>query len=644
MAGRIVGEDIEAVRERSRIEDVIGAHVTLRRAGADLVGLCPFHDEKTPSLHVTPARGFYYCFGCGAGGNVFDFLMRVDNLGFAEAVQALADKAGIQLRYEETGPGGTSPERAAPGLRSRILAANQAAAEFFAAQLLTPDALPARQMLDARGFDQDACARFGVGYAPRGGHDLQAALSKRGFRDDELTKANLIRDNGRWDVFQGRVIWPIRDSGGAVLGFGARRLFDDDRMPGKYINTSETPVYKKSSVLYGLDLARVEIGKQGKAVVMEGYTDVMAAHLSGVTTAVASCGTAFGEDHARLLQRLIGAGGERAGEIVFFFDGDAAGQAAALKAFKLSDQFSARTYVATPPDGLDPCDLRLQRGDAAVRDVEGQRIPLPVFVMRAVVNRFDLDRSDGRLAAVRAVASEVLAGVRDRAQVDGYVQDLARFLVGGMEMDEVRGIVRDTLRQLRRGGPDGGRPPGPRPGGALVARAGDALLEASDQAQPLLVMPWPNAADPTLSTERWTCAFMLQCPTYFTTDWNGLTLLDFQHPAYRAIFEIVRTLPFTPAGWAETVYEATTDQTVRRLELELLVIAPLRTPDEDYVNAYTARLQLARLTREIADLKSRLQRMNPLAGGGDHQSLFAELLTMEQQRRDLQRISLGLAE
>ena len=629
MAGRILTEDIETVRERARIEDVIGAHLTLRRAGADLVGLCPFHDEKTPSLHVTPARGFYYCFGCGVGGNVFDFVMRIDNLSFAEAVQQLADKAGVHLRYDDAGSGGAPA--APPGQRARLLAANQATAEFYAAALTTPEAITARQMLDGRGFDQAACARFGVGYAPRGGRELQAHLSGLGFRDDELVKANLIRENGRWDVFQGRVIWPIRDSGGSVLGFGARRLYDDDRLPAKYINTAETPVYKKSSVLYGLDLARAEIGKQAKCVVMEGYTDVMAAHLSGIPTAVASCGTAFGEEHARLLQRLIGAGGSQQGEIVFFFDGDAAGQAAALKAFRLSDQFAARTYVATPPDGLDPCDLRLQRGEAAVRDVEAQRVALPSFVMRAVVAGFDLDRSDGRLAAVRAVAGEVLAGVRDSEQRLGYVGDLARLV--GMDEDAVRRVVREELRKAR---PSGRESRGA--GESLVAGDGDGA------AQPVLVMPWPEPSEPRLAAERAVCLLMLQYPTYFSVDWNGLSLRDFQHPAYRAVFEAVRSLTFEPAGWAEAVQQATPDATVRRLEVSLLVEAPLRDPDERYVTAYTSRLKLTRLTADIDTLKSRLQRTNPVDQPEEHQRMFAELVEQERLRRELQQLSLGVSE
>ncbi len=399
MPGLINEEDLATVRERSRIEDVVGSYVTLRRGGGgSLVGLCPFHDEKTPSFHVTPARGFFHCFGCGEGGDVISFVQKINHVSFAEAVEFLADRVGVQLRFSDGGG-----ERMEPGLRLRVLEANRLAAEFYAGHLMSGTGLPGRQFLDGRGFDREAAEHFGIGFAPTGGRDLSQHLKAQGFSDAELVKAGLVRENG-WDFFQGRLLWPIRDAGRSVLGFGARRIFDDDRMPAKYLNTPETIVYKKSGVLYGLDLARGSIARKSQAVVVEGYTDVMACHLAGVDTAVASCGTAFGDEHARLLQRLLGTGDVAGGEVVFTFDGDAAGQTAALKVFKGDQNFLAQTYVAVEPGGLDPCDLRLQSGDAALRELVGRRVPLYRFVMRNVVSGFDLDRVDGRMAALRACA------------------------------------------------------------------------------------------------------------------------------------------------------------------------------------------------------------------------------------------------
>ncbi len=466
MAGRINAEDIAAVRDRARIEEIVGSYVTLRSAGGTMKGLCPFHDEKTPSFQVTPSRGYWYCFGaCAEGGDVIDFMRKIDNLTFVEAVERLADRVGIQLRY--TDDAGTRPE---PGARIRMAEALRLAAEFFAEQLGSLDAVVARQFLNERGFDREVAERFGVGFAPRDGRALLQHLRGRGFRDVELVSAGLARESG-WDFFQGRVMWPIRDSGRQVVGFGARRLFEDDRMPAKYINTPETLLYKKSHVLYGLDLARTSISKKSQAVVVEGYTDVMAAHLSGVDTAVASCGTAFGDDHARLLRRLMGNHDAFHGEVIFTFDGDEAGQAAAMKVFAGDQNFVTQTYVAIEPTGLDPCDLRLQRGEAAVRELVARRVPLYRFVMNNVLKQHDLDRADGRLAALRA-AAPLVASIRDNALVSGYARELAGLL--GMDLEEVRAeVMRAAAKSGRR--PATGRPTTADPHSAAVPEASPAL-------------------------------------------------------------------------------------------------------------------------------------------------------------------------
>ncbi len=621
MAGRINDEDIALVRERARIDDVVSSHVTLKPAGGgSLKGLCPFHDEKTPSFQVTPARGFYYCFGCGEGGDSITFLQKVSNLSFTEAVQQLADRTGVQLRISDDGG-----PRHEPGLRVRIMEANSAASEFYSRQLLAPGALAARQMLDGRGFDRAAAEHFGVGYAPRGGRDLKNHLNRLGFKDAELVKAGLTREHGH-DFFQGRVLWPIRDSGSAVLGFGARKLFDDDRMPAKYLNTPETPVYKKSHVLYGLDLARRQIGKKSQAVVVEGYTDVMAAHLSGVDTAVASCGTAFGDDHARMLQRLMGNQGAFSGEVIFTFDGDQAGQNAALKVFSGDQNFIAQTYVAIEPSGLDPCDLRLQQGEAAVRELVGRRVPLYRFVMENTLKGYDLDRVDGRLQALRA-AAPLVSSIRDTSLVNGYLRELASML--GMDVDEVRSEVTRAARRKANGKSE------PRHRTPVV----DEPVEP--QSQPAQGLPWPDPADRALGVERGTLKLMLQHPTLFDTAWDGVQPDDFTHPAYRAVFESILRVPWQPDRWADKVQEATTDEVARQLEIALLVEPVLRTPDEAYATSYAARVQLPRIDRDIKDLKSRLQRTNPVDQASEHKQMFSALLELEVRRKQLQLVSLG---
>jgi len=458
VAGLIRQSDIDEVRSRTNIADIVGDYVTLKSAGVgSMKGLCPFHEERSPSFHVRPQVGFYHCFGCGEGGNVFTFLQRMDHVSFKEAVERLAAKIGYELHYED---GAAATDH---GNRSRILAANQAAADFFVAQLATTEAEPGRRFLGERGFDQSAAERFGIGFAPRGGV-LAKHLKSQGFSEEELVTAGLLGRGDRGDVydrFRGRLVWPIRDVTGQTLGFGARKLLDDDNGP-KYLNTPETPVYHKSQVLYGLDLAKRDIARGRQVVVVEGYTDVMACHLAGVTTAVATCGTAFGLDHIKIVRRLIGdvdnADTTGTGEIVFTFDPDEAGQKAASRAFAEEQRFAAQTFVAVAPDGLDPCDLRLAKGDDAIRLLVSSRKPMFEFMIRRVIASHDLETVEGRVAALRA-AAPVVAGIRDQALSVGYIRNLAGWL--GMDPSEVQRAVAPARTSLRTAQPPSEPPSGP---------------------------------------------------------------------------------------------------------------------------------------------------------------------------------------
>ncbi len=439
MAGLIRRSDIDEVRARINLADIVGDYVTLKSAGVgSMKGLCPFHEERSPSFHVRPQVGFYHCFGCGEGGDVFTFLQKMDHVTFSEAVERMAARIGYELHYED---GGQASDH---GNRARILAANQSAAQFYVAQLTMPEAQPGRTFLGERGFDPSAAERFGVGFAPRGGV-LGKHLTTLGYTDEELVTAGLLGRGDHGDVydrFRGRLVWPIRDVTGQTLGFGARKLLDDDHGP-KYLNTAETPVYHKSQVLYGLDLARKDIARGRQVVVVEGYTDVMACHLAGVTTAVATCGTAFGVDHIKMIRRVMGDVDNRdstgTGEVIFTFDPDDAGQKAASRAFAEEQRFAAQTFVAVAPDGLDPCDLRLARGDDAVRRLIKTRKPMFEFMIRRVLTAHDLETVEGRVAALRASAP-VVAGIRDQALSVGYVRELAGWL--GLDPSEVGRAVK----------------------------------------------------------------------------------------------------------------------------------------------------------------------------------------------------------
>ncbi|BBH16064.1 DNA primase [Nocardioides baekrokdamisoli] len=610
MAGRILDSSIQEVREKAKIEDIVSQYVTLRNGGGgSLKGLCPFHDEKSPSFHVTPSRGYFHCFGCGEGGDVIAFVMKIDALNFGETVERLADKVGVQLKREE---GGEPQGPRGPG-RGKLVEANKLAWEFYAEQLNSADASVARKFLSDRDFDRTVAEQFGLGFAPTDGKSLHKHLRARGFSDEELVVAGLCRQNG-WDVFQSRLLWPIREAGGDVLGFGARKLFDDDRMAGKYVNTAETPIYKKSHVLYGIDMARKPMRETGQAVIVEGYTDVMACHLSGVTTAVASCGTSFTSDHGQIVRRFIADFKGSHGEVIFTFDGDKAGQAAAMKVFNEDQSFSSQTYVVVAPDGMDPCDLRLREGETAVRDLIAARKPLYEFVLRNLVGAYDLNRADSRVDALREGA-RLVASVRDASKVGAFTRELASLV--GVDIDEARRAVGAAARRAK-------------PGETPAAAQGTGRES-------------PSLRDPRYAYERETLKVLLQHPLVVGRTTHDLSGVDFTHPGYRAVWERVEELGGLSAGSADASWvprlSDVPNPALRSLIGELAVdpMPVVGTPDEAYVLNWTARLQELTIQRQIEDVRSRLQR----AEGDAVEGLFEELNQLERRRRSMRDRLVG---
>ena len=531
---RIRQADVEEVKARTNIADVIGERVALKPAGiGSMKGLCPFHDEKSPSFHVRPQHGYYHCFGCGESGDVYSFLREMDHMTFTEAVERLAARVGMTLHYEEGG--GPAPET---GGRARLLAVNQAAADYFRAQLGTPEADAARRFLGERGFDPAAAAHFGVGYAPQGWDHMLTALTGQGFSREEMIGAGVVSQNQRggvYDRFRGRVIWPIRDVTGQTIGFGARRLYDDDKGP-KYLNTPETPVYKKTQVLYGLDLAKRDIsrGDPKRVVIVEGYTDVMACHLAGVTTAIATCGTAFGSEHVTVLRRVMGDDSTN-GEVIFTFDPDEAGQKAAVRAFAEEKRFNAQSYVAVSPGGLDPCDLRLQRGDAAVQSLIDQKKPMFEFMIDRRIRGFDLATVEGRVGALRSGAP-IVAEIRDRLLRPGYERVLALRL--GMDPNDVH---REVEQAARGAGQQQRRTP-----------AAEQEPEVAAPAVSLQTLP----RTPQNARERDALTGFLQYghrvdPALFAR----ALAVPFHHPALEGVRAALEAVDRTKPGWAMTVVE-----------------------------------------------------------------------------------------
>jgi len=713
VAGRIRDEDIALVREQSPIAEVIGEYLQLRNAGGgSLKGLCPFHDEKTPSFNVTPARGLWYCFSCADGGDVIRFVEKVDNLSFPEAVERLAARAGFELTYEQGGhvPGHEQSRR------RRLLAAHQAAAEFYAERLRAPVAAPAREFLSERGFELADAEGFGCGYAPAEWEALTRHLRGRGFTDSELLLSGLASQGRRGPVdrFRGRLVWPIRDLTGDVIAFGARKLDPDDNGP-KYLNTPETPLFKKSSVLYGADLAKREIAHRRQAVIVEGYTDVMACHLSGVPTAVATSGTSFGDGHVKVLRRLLMDADQFLGEVVFTFDGDAAGQRAVLRAFDLEERFVTQTFVAVQADGLDPCDLRVKHGPEAVRDLVARRVPVFEFAIRSELAKHNLETNEGRIAALDASA-RIIARIKDRGLRDRYAVSLDRWL-GMLNEEFVLARVREAAARAQarpgaggsgpgrnpsgpagvgpgrmRGGPGGqvrpGSPASPGSGaaggpgmpggpgmvggpGARGARGGpgappmaggtagggaawDGGLSAAGGAAgangPAEPVPY-DLADPVIQVEREALKLAVQRPALCGPAFDVLGPAAFTAPPHAAVRELIDGCGGArgAAGvqeWVTRLRDAAPDDQIRGFVTRLAVEA-LRVPRADgepdtrYADAVLARVEELAVSRRIAEVKSRLQRLNPVDARPEYNRTFGDLVALEQRRKALVEKAAG---
>ena len=611
MSGRIKEEDVTYIRERAPIDEVVADYVQLKSAGGgQKKGLCPFHDEKSPSFHVTPSKGFFHCFGCQTSGDVISFVMKMDHLSFTETIERLADRIGYQLRYEE---GNFTPAPA--GNRSRLITANALAAKFYQDQLNTsPTAAHARELMTKRGFDKSACEKFGVGYAPDEWDGLTKFLRAEGYTIDELETAGLSKmgQRGPIDKFRNRLTWPIRDISGDVVGFGARKLASDEEDQGpKYLNTSETPIYKKSQVLYGLDMAKKEIAKKRQVVIVEGYTDVMAAQLAGITTAVATCGTAFGADHIRIIRRLLMDDDAFRGEVIFTFDGDAAGQKAALRAFSEDQKFVTQTFVAVEPDGLDPCDLRQQKGDLALRDLIAKRVPLFEFAIRTELGLHKLDSAEGRVNALNATAP-LVAQIRDKSLRPEYTRLLAGWL--GVEVELVTAAVNQGLKS--------------RPQSAVNSPTEETVS----------TVQWrPNPQEPRLILEREVLKARLQMPNLIS-NWNKIESNAFTHPAYSQLAALITALPEQSSVEISNIE----DENMRSLFTELNV-EPIRADGEvtgHYVESIVARLREVAISRSIAELKSSLQRLNPVENEQEYNAAFAALVALETTRRGLHDLAL----
>lgn len=621
MAGRINDEDVKAVRDAVPIDAVVSEYLQLRNAGGgNLKGLCPFHDEKSPSFQVSPSKGLFHCFGCQEGGDTITFVMKVDHLTFSEAVERLAGQAGITLRYEE---GGYNPSHQR-GERIRLVEAHKIAAQYYVEQLdISPEADAGRKFLAERGFDQAAAAHFGVGYSPQGWDHLTRHLRGKGFTDKELLLSGLSQEGRRGpiDRFRGRLMWPIRDIGGEVVGFGARKLYEADNGP-KYLNTPDTAIYRKSQVLYGIDLAKKDIAKASRAVVVEGYTDVMACHLAGITTAIATCGTAFGSDHIKILRRLLMDNGSA--RVIFTFDGDSAGQKAALRAFEDDQKFAAETYIAIAPDGMDPCDLRLAKGDEAVADLVEPRTPLFEFALRQIILRYDLETPAGRAAALDE-AAPIVARIKN----SGAQHEVAVQLAGMLGILDTQFVVKRVAQLARWARDRGGK--GPAPAGGQRPQQAYAAVRTSAGGPAL------NLRNPVYATERELLKLALQRPELVSPAFDAYGIDEFTAAPYAAV-----RLAIMESGGAEfgtqdpqeylvRVREAAPDDVVRSMVTELAVEAIMRkTVDETYAGDQLVMVRRRAVERRVVDVQGALSRASAHGDPAQLAAVQNELWVLQQ--------------
>jgi DNA primase len=579
---RIRQEDVEAVRDRTDIVALVQQYVGLKKSGARWSGLCPFHTEKTASFSVDPAKGLFYCFGCGKGGNAFHFVQEIEQLSFPEAVERLASRAGVTLRYENVSPG----ERRAMGRRQALYRANARAAELYQGMLLGGrEGEDARKYLASRGISKDAAEEFGIGYAPRYPDYLLRRMTKD-FSTELLVDAGLAHKDGRGEVrdsFRGRVIFPVYDLSGREVGFGARLLEGEGP---KYLNTRETEVYRKGQLLYNLHRAKTDISRTATAYVVEGYTDVIALHGAGIPSAVATCGTALGEGHFELLRRF-------AEKVVLAFDSDEAGAGAAQKAYAFHERYPLEALVLVLPEGLDPADLVKERGAEAFAAEVERAVPLVEFMIRRALRDRDLSSPEGRTRSVQA-ALPFVEGLQDpvrRGQYAGLLADLTGVSATDVQLE----LGRSPL-------------PGDQPAAARATR---------------------EARSPAREVEKEALKLLAQHREVSDALLQELREDLFETQRYRKAFELLRKSPDPAAAVGEV-----SDPTLAQLVAELTVEPVKGEATDRYARHVLWRLVEYSLKRQIDRLKRELQRLNPVTETDAHERLFKELVALEAERRE----------
>jgi DNA primase len=615
VAGRINDADIQALRERANIGVVIGEYTALKRAGSKLKGLCPFHSEKTPSFTVDPARGLWHCFGCGEGGDTYGFIQKIEALSFPESVEHLARLTGFELRYEELSPG----QRKALGRRTRLVGAVEAAAQYYSGQLSSADGAAARAYLQQRGIDEEAARHFRLGWAPDSWDALVRHLAGLGYEHNEILEAGLASSGrrGLLDRFRGRVIFPIIERGGRdVVAFGGRILPGVDLAtapregtPPKYINSSETEVYKKSEVLYGLNWARAEIQSRGAALVVEGYMDVIGMHLGGFRNVVATCGTALTAEHFRHLEKFTS-------RVILALDADDAGFAAADRARALAAEVGVKEVGVLPlPAGEDPADLAAAGTEAVEAALQATKTAVE-FQIEHLLRGARVDSPEGQVAAYRRTFP-LLAQLEDRFLRFTYVRDIVAPAVR-LSADLIERELDEHLATAPRE-EGAARPPTSAPTG----RGGVAHLGGVKPA---------GKRSPQLQLEREVLQAAIQHADVLPVEWKLVTEEDFTAPVSRLLFTALRE---APPGDLEAVLASLPDDDNRARVRALALSEPTVEPDPAHLRRLISDLRIARVAREISVIREELGRMNATTDPQRSRELNMRHAELERVKREM---------
>lgn len=625
MPGRINDDDIEHLRQRADLAAVVGDYTGLKRVGSRLKGLCPLHQEKSPSFHVDPGRGLFHCFGCGEGGDVFAFLQKIEALTFPESVERLARMVGYELRYEAMSPG----QRQALGRRTRLAQALAEAATYFQSCLVSEEAQPARAYAAERGMAEEDVAHFGLGWAPDRWDGLVRHLVGS-FEVDELIEAGLVVQgrHGPIDRFRGRLMFPIYDkSGKDVIAFGGRVLPDSPPRTGsrdgdvpKYVNSPESPVYRKAETLYALNWARAEMQRRDTALVVEGYTDVIGLHLAGVRHAVATCGTALTTEHFRLLEKF-------ARRVVIALDADDAGYAAADRARALAAEAGLREVgVLALSPGQDPADLAAEGAEAVEAALEGTQTAVE-FQISHLLRTADTDTPEAQVDAYRRVFP-LLARLPDRFLRYRYIRDLVAPATR-LSADRIEEDLDAELARQREAGP---------PGAAGHGASGDGRADpgATDGATSTSGGPGDVAGgqvlDPQMWLERQVLQAALQSPDVLPESWELVTADDFRAPMSQQLFSAISQ---ASAPDLDAVLAALPDEQLRGRVRALAVAAPEVDPEPGKLASLVADLRAAKLQREREAMREDLTAVNRSTDPQRHRDLITRIAELDRRRREI---------